>query len=302
MARNVRVAAVQIGSIVNEPAKTMDKALSWLDKAAAAGVRLAVFPEFYYPDYSLLLGLKGLTGKDYKEQLAKLKSLAEPIPGCTSELVAKKAKEHGMYVVFTMLEKVEKSNSLGSASILLSPQGDVLNVHRKTVLTPELETPILTPGDEFNVSETELGSIGQLICADAACPESARILAIKGAEIVCLSAGFFYDAKGGREVKVRYLEECHGSKSRAIDNSIFLVTANLAGWLRSFEFFGKGRIVGPMGDILAQGGEGVDREMLVVADIDLDETSPENQLVFRMIDRRRPEIYGEIVARKIKIN
>lgn len=294
MARHVRVAAVQIGPTMDEPSKNVDKALRWLDRAASAGVQLAVFPEFYYPDYSLLLGLKGLTGKAYEQRLAILKSLAEPIPGPSCQRVAEKAKEHGMHVVFTMLEKSQKGDSLHSASVLLDSQGDVLNIHRKSILTPQLETPILTAGDEFNVSETELGRIGQLICADSSCPESARVLAIKGAEIVCLSVGFFYEIKGGREVKVHYLEACHGSRSRALDNSIFLITSNLAGWLGTFEFFGKSRILGPMGDILAQGEEGAAREMLVVADLDLEELSPEKQVVFRMIDRRRPETYGEI--------
>ena len=285
---------MQIGPIVDEPSKTVDKALKWLDKAATAGVKLAVFPEFYYPDYSLLLGLKGLAGKAYEAQLATLKSLAEPIPGPTSDRVASKAKKHGMHVVFTMLERIEKTDGLYSASVLLSSRGEVLNIHRKTILTQELETPILTPGDAFDVSETELGLIGQLVCADSSCPESARILAVKGADIICLSVGFFYDVRGGREVKVHYLEACHGSRSRALDNSVFLITANLVGWLRSFEFFGRSRILGPMGDILAQGAEGADREMLVVADLDLEEISPEKQVVFRMIDRRRPEIYGKI--------
>jgi len=294
MARHVRVAAVQIGPTLDEPSKNVDKALLWLDKAASAGVQLAVFPEFYYPPYSLLLGLSGLTGKVYDQRLNRLRSLAEPISGPTCQRVAEKAKEHGMHVVFTMLEKGQKGDSIYSASVLLNAQGDVMNVHRKTILTPELETPILTAGDAFKVSETELGRIGQLICADSSCPESARVLAIKGAEIICLSVGFFYDVKGGREVKVNYLEACHGSRSRALDNSIFLITSNLAGWLGTFEFFGKSRILGPMGDILAQGGEGADREMLVVADLDLEELSPEKQIVFRMIDRRRPETYGEI--------
>ena len=294
MPRTIRAAAMQIGSIVDEPSQTLDKALQWLDRAAAAGVKLAVFPEFYYPDYSLLLGLPRFTGRKYEAQLKRLKLLAEPIPGPTSDRVARKAKEHGMHVVFTMLERVEETDRLYSASVLLSSQGEVLNIHRKTILSPELETPILTPGDSFNVSETELGLIGQLVCADSSCPESARILAIKGAEIICLSVGFFYDVRGGREVKLHYLEACHGSRSRALDNSIFLVTANLAGWLRSYEFFGRSRILGPMGDILAQGAEGADREMLVVADLDLEELSPEKQVVFRMIDRRRPEIYGKI--------
>jgi predicted amidohydrolase len=295
MGRDVRVAALQLGPIVDEPEKSVEKALRWLDKAAAAKVQLAVFPEFYYPDYSLLLGLKGLGDNAYDGQLKRLKSSAETIPGPVSDRIAKKAKEHGMHVVFCMLEKDEKRDVFYSASVLLSSRGRVLNVHRKTVLSPGLETPLLDAGNEFNISKTEIGAIGQLICADASCPESARILAIKGAEIICLSVGFFYETRGGREVKVRYLEECHGSRSRAIDNSAFLVTSNLAGWLRSFEFFGKSRIVGPMGDVLAQGGEGADREMIVTADINLDETSAENQLVFRMIDRRRPEIYGEIV-------
>jgi predicted amidohydrolase len=72
------------------------------------------------------------------------------------------------------------------------------------------------------------------------------------------------------------------------------VLANVAGRTSNLEFFGRSRIVDPTGEILAEGAEGVDAEELVVADIP-DDLRP-GTLPFRLIDRRRPDLYGEILS------
>lgn len=290
----IRVAALQIGSVPGDPAGTLEKACTWLDRAAREKVELAVFPEWYYP--SLEFFVRAKTQKEHYEQLmAEFRAQLEPIPGPATERIGEKAREHKMHVVFTMIE-CQASGRLANASVFLEPQGEILNVHRKTVLTPGYETPELTPGDELNVVSTPLGKIGQLICADASCPEAPRILAIKGAEIICHSMGAFYlDDPANRYVVREIVERSHYSPSRALDNNVFFVTANLTGVHGGVEFFGKSRIMNPRGEIIAEGREGIEAEELVIADIDLAERE-EGNLPFRLIDRRRPEIYREILT------
>ncbi|RJP68705.1 MAG: carbon-nitrogen hydrolase family protein [Candidatus Abyssobacteria bacterium SURF_17] len=286
----MKVAAFQTGPIEGAPEQTVQRALQLLDRAGEQKVKLAVFPESYYPGSHLLKLAKNNPDR-YDALFSQFKALAEPVPGPTSSRISDKAREHGMHVVFTMAE-LGPNGRLYNASVLIDHQGQVLNVHRKTILTPTVETPEFTPGNEFNVTDTSIGNIGQLICADSSCPESSRILAIKGAQIVCLSMGGFRVEVNGRDMMGAVMDLCHASKTRAVDNSIFLIVANLSCRIGAFEYFGKSRIINYLGEVLAMGSEGPDREELVIAEIDVDDLA---MLPLRMMSRRRPEIYKEIL-------
>lgn len=286
----VRVAAIQTIPVSGNPEETLHKGLALLDQASKQGVQLAVFPELFYPGYELFNTAKK-NPEAYDHLVAQFVALAETVPGEAVRHFCDKAREHGMHVVFTMLERGEKEK-LYNSSVLIDSDGNIRNVHRKTILTPFFETPELTEGSELSVTETEIGNIGQLICADSSCPESCRILAIKGADIVCLSMGGCRVMVDGRNVMDPIMEHCHASNSRAVDNGLFFIVANLSGREGSVEFFGKSKIVGPLGDVLARGQEGVDREELVIAEIDMRERT---LFPLRMISRRRPEIYGDIL-------
>ena len=286
----MNVAAIQSGPVEGDPEKTVQRALDWLDRAAARDVRLAVFPEIYYPGYQPLLAAKAQPAQ-YGERMAYARSLAEPVPGPVTDRIGTKARQHGMHVVFALLEEGEQGR-LHNSSVLIGPRGEILNVHRKTVLTPGIETPELTAGSEFRVTKTEIGAIGQLICADSSCPETSRILAIKGAQILCLCMGGFRIRWKDRELMDLLLDLSHASRTRAVDNSVFLIVANQTCTASGFEFFGKSRIINSYGDLLAMGSEGTDREELLSATIDVDELS---ELPMKLISRRRPDIYREIL-------
>jgi predicted amidohydrolase len=286
----INVAAIQSGPVEGDPEKTVARALDWLNRAAARDVKLAVFPEIYYPGYQPLLVAKAEPDR-YEEHLAYVRSLAEPVPGPVTDRIGAKASEHGMHVVFSLLEKGD-AGRLHNSSVLIGSRGEILNVHRKTILTPGIETPELTPGNGFCVTKTEIGAIGQLICADSSCPETSRILAIKGAQILCLCMGGFRFRWKDRELMDILMDFSHASRTRAVDNSVFLIAANQTCTASGFEFFGKSRIIDYYGDILALGSEGTDREELLSAAIDVDELA---ELPMKLISRRRPDIYREIL-------
>jgi predicted amidohydrolase len=115
--------------------------------------------------------------------------MAEEIPGGSSVTqLSKKAKELETYIVAgTILEK-EKSK-IYNTSVLFGPNGEVIGKQRKThpenhASKREVDLGI-TPGDELNVYDTELGKIGILIDVDANVPEIPRAYALKGADIIC---------------------------------------------------------------------------------------------------------------------
>lgn len=127
------------------------------------------------------------------------------------------AREAGLYTVFSFHEQTGAGTC--NTALLVSPEGEIAGSYRKTHLpVPELDQGIV-PGEEFPVFDTPIGKIGILICWDAWFSESARALARRGAEIVCLPlAGDQYE---------RHWR--HVWPARAMDHQVFWlasVTAN----------------------------------------------------------------------------
>lgn len=294
---SLRVACIQIGPVEKDPAATLAKVEEWLDRAGAEGVQVAVLPEGLLPAYAAIQEAKA--SGDAARLEAVLRAL-EPIPGPATERVAAKARQHGMVVAFGMLGWTAGADRPSNTSILFDRDGRIVNVHRKIHLTPVYEADDFGAGSELAVSETSVGRCGNMVCADYSLPETSRILAIKGAELLLGSLAGFYGPDPAKRDAVRqmYLYS-HTSPTRAIDNSVFMVMCNMCGWDGGLEFFGRSRIIDPRGVILAEGDEGGDREQLVIADLDLE--GGIGDLPFRLIDRRRPDLYGDLLAPNPKL-
>ncbi len=268
-----------------------EEAESWIAHAASQDAQLVLFPELFYPGFhGLMAGWRG-----DEEALRSFLDSAHPIPGPVSDEVGRIAKRHDVHVVFTQLELDERSKHLYNASMLIGPDGSLILRHRKTMLTPGVETFGLAPGNEHRVAATALGNIGLLICADATCPEPARVLALQGADIVCVSSGDFHSnwRVDGSDLAQQFWTHCSASPTRAVDNNVFWLVVNPAGNQGGSEFFGGSRIISPLGQLIAQAGCGADAQELLVAEIDVAQRN-RIEASFSLLRRRRPELYGEI--------
>ena len=288
---SIRAAAIQLCPVDYNPESTLQKAEEYLEKAARDGVELAVFPEGYLPGFAAIREAKQ---SDDPEDLVRVLNELDPVPGPSTERIAKLAKQHEMVIAFGMLACAEAAEKPTNVSVLIDSNGEIVNIHRKVHLTPTIEAPDFTSGVEFAVSETGIGKLGNMICADFSLPETTRILSIKGAETLCGSfAGFYVDPPGVRGSVMQLFANSHVSPSRAIDNSVNLVMSNMVGKTGDLEFFGMSKIIDAEGNVLAQAGEGEGSEEVLIAD--LPDSSELRDLPFRLIDRRRPDLYGEIL-------
>ncbi|MDE0147585.1 MAG: carbon-nitrogen hydrolase family protein [Rhodospirillaceae bacterium] len=289
MAR-VRVALVQ-SSPSPQADEICEEVADWIARAASRGADLVVFPELFFPGFHKLLS--GWRGD--RQVLPAFRDSAQPIPGPISDEACRMAKSHAVHVVFTQLEKDDESGRIYNASMLIGPDGSLLLRHRKTMLTPGLETRGLARGNGHEVVPTALGSFGLLICADATCPEPARVLALRGAEIVCVSSGDFRSPwqVDGDDLAERIWNHCSASPTRAVDNNVYWLAVNSAGKQGGIEFFGGSRIISPLGQVIAQGGWGPDARQLLVGEIDLS-LRHRVESTFSLARRRRPELYSEI--------
>ncbi|HWG22497.1 carbon-nitrogen hydrolase family protein [Actinospica sp.] len=166
----------------------------------------------------------------------------------------------------------------------------VLGNHRK-VHQPLSEDASYSSGDRFHAFDTPAGRIGMMICYDKAFPESARALALDGAEIgVCVSAW-----PGARTNPAADLAEDRWKRrfdlfdrARALENQIIWLSANQAGTFGTLRFVGSAKVVDPGGEILADTGV---EPGLAVAELDVARALETARRSMGHLRDRRPQIY-----------
>lgn len=271
----IKIAAVQMEPKLGEVEANRSAIVGRLREAAAAGAKLAAFPEC------------ALTGYCF-ESKAEAMEFAEPIPGPSSRIVADACHELGVSALFGMLER--DGDRLYNAAALVGPEG-VIGSYRKIHL-PYLGVDMhATPGDRpFAVHDAAGMRVGMYICYDGSFPESARVLALLGADLLALITNWPTHSECAAEAQTR---------TRAMENVCYSLAANRVGTERGFRFIGRSSIADPSGNVLAQAGP--DEEVILYADVD--PARARNKRLVRVpgkheIDRikdRRPEMYRPLV-------
>ncbi|MBK3579563.1 carbon-nitrogen hydrolase family protein [Streptomyces sp. MBT65] len=178
-----------------------------------------------------------------------------------------------------------------NAAVCVSGDG-ILGRHRKVHL-PAGEVAAYTAGDRFDAFDTPVGRLGMLIDYDKTFPESARSLALDGAEILaCLSAwptSITNRAPRMAQDRQARLFDLY-DQSRAAENQVVLASSNQTGALGGMRFLGQAKVVGPGGDILARTWS---KAGLAVAEIDVAAETDRARRVLRHLDERRPDAYRE---------
>jgi len=255
--------------------RTISDTCDWIERAAHEGADVVLFPE-------LVLSAGYYLGERYHD-------VAERIPGATTEAIAKKASDCRVYVIAGIAEKVNDGTLFDSA-VAFDRKGELLGTYRKTHIYTPTES-IFKRGNELPVFQTDFGKIGILICYDLEFPEPARVLTLKGAEIIFhLVADWPHGVPG--EFPERIFDVSF--RARALENRIVIASCNRIGEdpdLHS-SFYGLSRIIGTQGEILA----GADRgEKLITASIDLEQARNERQSYDYLLNRR-PDLYDQLAA------
>ena len=247
-----------------------DRNVATIQKLAdeASDADLLVFPEL------------GLTGYEFLDR-GEVERYAEPFDaGPTSELLRRLAKEHQTTFVLGYPEYTTKG--CFNSAMIVQPDGALTN-YRKLHLFSR-ETELFVPGDaEPPVVETPAGRIGLMICFDWLFPETARILALKGAQVIAHPSNLVLD----------YCQRA--MYCRCIENAVFVITANRIGTEdragRSLTFTGASQILDVEGAALATAPS--DEERVQVVDIDPGRADEKGITEYndRLRDRR-VELYG----------
>ena len=278
------VLAVAAMNAVHDTAKNIAKYASLIDQAAAQRARLLVLPEQSLQGY-----LYHLNHELSPDEANYLYDTAEPIPGPSTERIAKLARKAKMHVIFGMTERVGVSSSgiLYNSAVLVGPRG-VEGVYRK-VHAPGDEYHIFRQGRDWPVFETDIGRIGIQICYDMRFPEASREMALKGAEILVLPTawpqqnGFAYDLL---------------DRARAAENECWFLSSNQVGACDHgrLTYYGHSRIIGPLGNVLADTG---DDEGIVTATVPADSLRRRQWGSMNVFHDRRPDTYRSLANEEI---
>lgn len=256
-----------MGCILGDREANLQKAGALISKAVEQGAQLIVLPELFN------------TGYRVEERDVEM---AEPIPGPTVAWMHQLAREHNLYLVAAILEQGISKGLVYDTAVIVGPEG-LIGTYRKTHLW-DMESIRFTKGEEFPVFQTELGTIGMQICYEVGFPEGARILALKGADIILYPSAFGKARKYAWKIATR---------SRALENGAFVIASNRTGTEKGETEFGGGScIVNPWGDLLSEASQD---DEVIVSEIDLQE----------VIDQRRRLPYlrdmnKALIAREFK--
>lgn len=247
-----RVACIQMEVAQSKKAQNLDTARRMVREAARSGATLMVLPELFNSGSML-------------DSRAEAFSLAEPVPnGPTTQMLLELSREYGVYLVGSMLER--KGPDVYNTAVLTGPEG-LVGKYRK--LHPcEEEVYWVEPGDlGLPVFHTPIGRIALLICLDAYYPETARICAIQGADIICIPSNWM-DVKESRHLPDPYWTMAPVlCMSNALVNHVLVVGTNCVGIIKGRCFPGQSVIANPWGaPIAGPAGRG---EEIIYADVDL---------------------------------
>lgn len=211
--------------------------------------------------------------------------LAEDINGKTITAIRKAAKEAGTIVVAPFFER--NGDIFYNSAVVIGFDGELIGVYRK-VHVPRIplyeEKHYFSPGNlGFPVFDAGIAKIGVQICWDNFFPEAARILALKGAQII-------FSPTASASIASRPTWE-KSISANAIANGIYIFRVNRVGKEEKQEFYGGSFCVNPEGDIIGNPSGGQEGVILCSADLKMVDRVRKEWSFFK---DRRPEMYEEI--------
>ena len=207
--------------------------------------------------------------------------MVETVPGESTARFAQLAQRYQCYIVLGMPEVDPQTALYYNSAVLIGPQG-VIGCHRKS--HPYISEPKWAAAGDVGhqVFDTPLGRIGMLVCMDIHFPETARLLALDGVDVICHISNWLAE----RTPAPYWI-------SRAMENGCYLLESNRWGLERGVQFSGGSCIIEPDGNIAAvvDGGDGI-----AYAEIDIKRSRQRQVLGELVFEQRRPDYYHALLS------
>ncbi len=295
VARRVQVGLIQM-RCEEDPEANLAKAVALTREAAAQGAQILCLPELYRSRYFCQT-------EDHTHF-----SLAEPIPGPSTEAFSALARELEITVIVSLFEHRAPGLYHNTAAVIDGGRG-YLGKYRKMHIPDDpryLEKFYFTPGDlGFKSFSTTQARLGVLICWDQWYPEAARLTALKGAEILFYPTAIGWHPEEKAEFGSKHHEAWELSqRAHAVANGCYVVVVNRTGFeptpgessRQGIEFWGSSFVAAPDGSILARAPQLEEAVLVVPLELTQLETARTHWPFLR---DRRIDAYGAITQRYI---
>ncbi|MGR3219051.1 MAG: carbon-nitrogen hydrolase family protein [Candidatus Anammoxibacter sp.] len=267
----ITVAAIQL-TANDDKKRNIEIALGFIDSAIEKGAELIVLPEMFncysFPDVMV--------------------QNAETVPGFTTDILAKKARENGVYIIFGIYETANDQKAYNTC-VAIGPDGNIIDTYRKTHLfdldvkgtITYKESDNVVPGKKITILPIKDINCGIAVCYDLRFPELFRVMTLKGALFFAMPCAFTHaTGKWHWDSLV---------KARAIENQTFLVAANQVGkHPNNIVSHGNSMIVDPWGRVLAHAS---DDDNIIISQLDFEILKTvRNEMP--LVNQRREDLYS----------
>ncbi len=204
--------------------------------------------------------------------------LAEPIPGPSTAFFGELARENGVVIVTSLFER-RAPGLYHNTAVVIESDGSIAGRYRKMHIPDDpayYEKFYFTPGDMgFNPIDTSVGRLGVMVCWGQWYPEAARLMALRGAEILIYPTAIGYAANDTPDEQQRQREAWTTvQRGHAVANGVPVIAVNRvghepdpSGQTEGIQFWGSSFIAGPQGELLYRASE--DEEESIIVNIDM---------------------------------
>ncbi len=292
--KTLKVGLIQQANSADQHSNMMNLAKS-IEICAAKGAQLVVLQELHNTLYFC------------QQEDPTQFDLAESIPGPSTDFYAALAKKRHIVLVTSLFEK-RAPGLYHNTAVVIENDGTIAGKYRKMHIPDDpayYEKFYFTPGDiGFEPIQTSVGKLGILVCWDQWYPEAARIMALRGAEMLIYPTAIGWESSDTAEEKARQLNAWMISqRAHGVANGLPVISVNRvghepdpSGQTNGIRFWGNSFVAGPQGELLVQAGEEAEN---IVTEIDL-ERSENVRRWWPFFRDRRIDAYQGVMQRFIE--
>lgn len=292
--RKIKVGLVQQANI-QEVSNNLNSLATHIATCASKGAQLVVLQELHNTRYFC------------QTEDTDLFDLAETIPGPSTDFYAEIAAKHHIVLVTSLFEK-RAPGLYHNTAVVFDTDGSVAGKYRKMHIPDDpayYEKFYFTPGDMgFAPIQTSLGKLGVLVCWDQWYPEAARLMALKGAELLIYPTAIGWESTDTEEEKQRQLNAwVISQRAHGVANGLPVISVNRvghepdpSGQTNGILFWGNSFVSGPQGEFIAQASNDVPENLIVEVDL---ERSENVRRWWPFLRDRRIDAYQDITKRFI---
>ena len=261
----MKVALIQMSCTPNVEFN-LQKLAKGIAQAAQRGAELVVLQELHNTPYFC------------QTENPDLFDLAEPIPGPSTDFFGTLARQFGIVIVTSLFER-RAAGLYHNTAVVIEKDGTIAGKYRKMHIPDDpayYEKFYFTPGDlGFEPIDTSVGRLGVQVCWDQWYPEGARLMALRGADLLIYPTAIGYESSDTSEEQARQREAWTTvQRGHAVANGLPVIAVNRtghepdpSGQTHGIQFWGSSFVAGPQGEFLYRAE--IDEEVVAIVDIDL---------------------------------